>query len=205
MATPISKGSLSPITAEIWQFLSPSSCPPCITIFFFLLFLRCLYVFFFFISHRPPPFSWFQAPSHSHPVIRIVTRSQKTIYIHFKRRGSAWWHLPEESCRVATSVQMLASERFVFFLPGLILILHVRILLLLCIQFGSQFNLFQCLKTDLSSMMKLLMEAMTGERCRCIKWFCTSHCTSNADTGSRVRNDLFLCTLLDEIGKILSK
>lgn len=29
--------------------------------------------------------------------------------------------------------------------------------------------------------------------------------TSNADTGSRVRNDLFLCTLLDEIGKILSK
>lgn len=174
MATPISKGSLSPITAEIWQFLSLPSCPPCITIFFFSSLPSLPLCFFFFTSHRPPPFSWFQAPSHSHPVIRIVTRSQKTIYIHFKRRGSAWWHLPEESCRVATSVQTLASERFVFFLPGPILILHVRILLLLCIQFGSQFNLFQCLKTDLSSMMKLLMEAMTGERCRCIIWFCTS-------------------------------
>lgn len=140
MATPISKGSLSPITAEIWQFLSPPSCPPCIMIFLLSSFFSCV---FFFIPYHPPPFFWFQAPSRSRPVIQITTMESKkiTIYIHFwfvsceKAWVSKWWYLLEKSCRVAWQIQLqvfcVAWYQFLM-------------LLLLWIPFWSQLHVFPC-------------------------------------------------------------
>lgn len=104
MATPISKGSHSPITAEIWQLLSPSSYPPCIMP---PLLCRCL---LFLITHLP--FSSGSPLIHTdwynhHKFEKKRPRDIFSFLVYFVWQGSTWWHFPETSCKdtVVTGVQ----------------------------------------------------------------------------------------------------
>lgn len=87
MATPISKSSLSPITAKIWQFPSPSFCPPWNMIVSSLPPPSFPYslsrsVFFFISYHTHHSVSLLPG---SYSVILIITTVQEdNIYIQFR-------------------------------------------------------------------------------------------------------------------------